>query len=128
MASSFLPLRPNADAAPIPDEEHEADLPLTMSASVVLTSLPRDAHAALAAAGTFEKEKGKHRRRSKSTLQPRSHSKIPVSSPSSVSSLLTAQSLNVLTSVTTSNCAFQSRRRRTRPAPADLQNQLDAAV
>jgi hypothetical protein len=29
-----------------------------MSASVVLTSLPHDAHAALAAAGAFEKEKG----------------------------------------------------------------------
>ncbi|KAL3470740.1 ubiquitin-like autophagy protein Apg12-domain-containing protein [Aspergillus californicus] len=34
--------------APIPDDEHGADLPLTMSASVVLTSLPRDAHQALA--------------------------------------------------------------------------------
>ncbi|KAI9673037.1 MAG: Ubiquitin-like protein [Caeruleum heppii] len=32
---------------PIPDEDHAADLPLTMSASVVLSSLPRDAHAAL---------------------------------------------------------------------------------
>ncbi|KAL4971136.1 ubiquitin-like protein ATG12 [Aspergillus stella-maris] len=35
--------------APIPDDdEHGADLPLTMSASVVLTSLPRDATQALA--------------------------------------------------------------------------------
>ncbi|KAF5866641.1 Ubiquitin-like protein [Aspergillus alliaceus] len=34
--------------APIPDDEHGADLPLTMSASMVLTSLPRDAHQALA--------------------------------------------------------------------------------
>ncbi|KAE8151374.1 ubiquitin-like protein ATG12 [Aspergillus avenaceus] len=33
---------------PIPDEEHGADMPLTLSASVVLTSLPRDAHQALA--------------------------------------------------------------------------------
>ncbi|EEH19475.2 ubiquitin-like protein ATG12 [Paracoccidioides brasiliensis Pb03] len=33
---------------PIPDEDHGADLPLTMSASVVLTSLPKDAHQALA--------------------------------------------------------------------------------
>ncbi|RMJ24359.1 hypothetical protein PHISP_04760 [Aspergillus sp. HF37] len=39
---------PSAGNAPIPDEEHGADLPLTMSASVVLSSLPRDAHKALA--------------------------------------------------------------------------------
>jgi ubiquitin-like protein ATG12 len=59
MPSPRLPFRPApTDAAPIPDEEeHEADLPLTMTASAVLTSLPRDAHAALAAAGAFEKEK-----------------------------------------------------------------------
>jgi ubiquitin-like protein ATG12 len=59
MPSPRLPFRTaSTDAAPIPDEEdHEADLPLTMTASVVLTSLPRDAHAALAAAGAFEKEK-----------------------------------------------------------------------
>ncbi|KAF9890188.1 Ubiquitin-like protein [Aspergillus nanangensis] len=34
--------------APIPDDEHGADLPMTMSASMLLTSLPRDAHQALA--------------------------------------------------------------------------------
>ncbi|KAK2796927.1 Ubiquitin-like protein [Emmonsiellopsis sp. PD_5] len=33
---------------PIPDEDYGADLPLTMSASVVLTGLPKDAHQALA--------------------------------------------------------------------------------
>ena len=62
MPSPRLPFRTaSTDAAPIPDEEdHEADLPLTMTASVVLTSLPRDAHAALAAAGAFEKEKSNH--------------------------------------------------------------------
>ncbi|KAL1847893.1 Ubiquitin-like protein [Paecilomyces lecythidis] len=38
----------NAGTTPIPDDEHGADLPLTMSASVVLTGLPRDAHQALA--------------------------------------------------------------------------------
>nr|A1CTJ1.2 RecName: Full=Ubiquitin-like protein ATG12; AltName: Full=Autophagy-related protein 12 [Aspergillus clavatus NRRL 1] len=38
----------NTRSAPIPDDEHGADLPLTMSASVVLSSLPRDAHRALA--------------------------------------------------------------------------------
>lgn len=47
-----------ANEVPIPDNEHEADLPLTMMASVVLNSLPRDAHAALASAGEFDKEKG----------------------------------------------------------------------
>ncbi|KAB8074517.1 autophagy-related protein 12 [Aspergillus leporis] len=40
--------------APIPDDEHGADMPLTMSASVVLTSLPRDAHQALADAETVD--------------------------------------------------------------------------
>ncbi|GLA12723.1 ubiquitin-like protein [Aspergillus niger] len=38
----------NTQNAPIPDDKHGADLPMTMSASVVLTSLPRDAHQALA--------------------------------------------------------------------------------
>ena len=38
----------NVSNAPIPDEEHGADMPMTMTASVVLTSLPRDAHQALA--------------------------------------------------------------------------------
>ncbi|OAX77308.1 ubiquitin-like protein ATG12 [Emergomyces africanus] len=37
-----------AAATPIPDEDYSADLPLTMSASIVLTSLPKDAHQALA--------------------------------------------------------------------------------
>ncbi|KAL1976274.1 hypothetical protein VTN31DRAFT_2556 [Thermomyces dupontii] len=43
--------------APIPDEEHGADLPLTLSASVVLTGLPRDAHQALADAEAFDSGK-----------------------------------------------------------------------
>ncbi|RAK95001.1 ubiquitin-like protein ATG12 [Aspergillus ibericus CBS 121593] len=38
----------NTQNAPIPDDKQGADLPMTMSASVVLTSLPRDAHQALA--------------------------------------------------------------------------------
>lgn len=33
---------------PIPDDEHGADLPMNMTASVMLTALPRDAHQALA--------------------------------------------------------------------------------
>ena len=45
-------------ATPIPDDEQAADLPLTMAASVVLTSLPQDAHQALQGAGELEQEKG----------------------------------------------------------------------
>ena len=59
MASS-LSEPASSEAAPIPDDDHEVDLPLTMTASVVLTNLTRDATAALAAAGNFEKEKGKY--------------------------------------------------------------------
>ncbi|KAF3388409.1 Ubiquitin-like protein ATG12 [Penicillium rolfsii] len=33
---------------PIPDDDHGADLPMNMTASVMLTGLPRDAHQALA--------------------------------------------------------------------------------
>ncbi|KAJ5237564.1 Autophagy-related protein 12 [Penicillium chrysogenum] len=40
---------PNSSAnAPIPDDEHGADLPMNMTTSVMLTNLPRDAHQALA--------------------------------------------------------------------------------
>lgn len=56
MASSSQSTIP--EEAPIPDDDHGADLPLTMMASVVLTNLPHDATTALAAAGKFEKEKG----------------------------------------------------------------------
>lgn len=64
MASSETPHRSSStEAIPIPDEEdHDADLPLTMSASVVLTSLPHDAHAALASASAFERPKGMDQR------------------------------------------------------------------
>ncbi|BDD56682.1 Ubiquitin-like protein [Monascus purpureus] len=51
------PSSSNTDSAPIPDEEQGADLPLTMSASVVLTSLPRDAHQALADVEAIDKGK-----------------------------------------------------------------------
>ncbi|CAI7601812.1 unnamed protein product [Penicillium pancosmium] len=44
--------RPGPDSpsleTPIPDDEHGADLPMNMTASVMLTGLPRDAHQALA--------------------------------------------------------------------------------
>ena len=59
MSESSLPIRSSpSQATPIPDDDHEADLPLTMTASVVLTSLPRDATAALKDAGAFDKPKG----------------------------------------------------------------------
>lgn len=48
----------NAQNAPIPDEEHGGDMPMTMTASVVLTSLPRDAHQALADAEAIDAGKG----------------------------------------------------------------------
>jgi len=43
-----------------PSEGNDADLPITMAASVVLTSLPRDAHEALEGAGDLGVEKGMH--------------------------------------------------------------------
>lgn len=46
------------NAGPIPDEEHGGDMPMTMTASVVLTSLPRDAHQALADAEAVDAGKG----------------------------------------------------------------------
>ncbi|KAJ5669825.1 Ubiquitin-like protein ATG12 [Penicillium macrosclerotiorum] len=42
------PTSTNTTDAPIPDDEHGADLPMNMTASVMLTGLPRDAHQALA--------------------------------------------------------------------------------
>ncbi|KAJ5129460.1 Autophagy-related protein 12 [Penicillium bovifimosum] len=39
---------PTRANAPIPDDDHGADLPMNMTASVMLTNLPRDAHQALA--------------------------------------------------------------------------------
>ena len=56
---------------PIPDEEHGADLPLTMSASVVLTALPRDAHQALADAEAIDTGKGNYERFGNGSLQSR---------------------------------------------------------
>ncbi|KAG7415334.1 Ubiquitin-like protein ATG12 [Fusarium oxysporum f. sp. rapae] len=53
----------NASPMPLADNEGAGsgaaspNLPLTMSASVVLADLPRDASAALATAGTFKADK-----------------------------------------------------------------------
>ena len=54
---------PNSGDAPIPDDEHGADLPMNMTASVLLTGLPRDAHQALADVEAIDAGKGKQRSR-----------------------------------------------------------------
>lgn len=48
---------PSVDA-PIPDDDHDADLPMNMTASVMLTGLPRDAHQALADVEAIDDGKG----------------------------------------------------------------------
>lgn len=50
---------PGLGDAPIPDDEHGADLPMNMTASVMLTGLPRDAHQALADVEAIDAGKGK---------------------------------------------------------------------
>lgn len=54
--------RPGPDSpsleTPIPDDEHGADLPMNMTASVMLTGLPRDAHQALADVEAIDAGKG----------------------------------------------------------------------
>lgn len=52
-------LSPSMDA-PIPDDQHGADLPMNMTASVMLTGLPRDAHQALADVEHIDNHKGMH--------------------------------------------------------------------
>ncbi|XDG06142.1 hypothetical protein ABKA04_005757 [Annulohypoxylon sp. FPYF3050] len=48
---------PSPPASPIPDRPASPELPLTMTASAVLTALPQDASSALASAGEFEQER-----------------------------------------------------------------------
>lgn len=43
---------------PIPDDEHGADLQMNMTASIMLTALPRDAHQALADVEAIDAGKG----------------------------------------------------------------------
>jgi ubiquitin-like protein ATG12 len=50
------PDAPPSDAI-IPDRSDSPEIPLTMTASVLLTALPRDASAAIAEAGVFASEK-----------------------------------------------------------------------
>ncbi|OIW24861.1 ubiquitin-like protein [Coniochaeta ligniaria NRRL 30616] len=52
-ASPALPADSSPQASPIAERPSSPDLPLTMTASTVLMHLPRDATAALAAAGGF---------------------------------------------------------------------------
>ena len=124
MSSPRLPFRTaSTDAAPIPDEEeHEADLPLTMTASVILTSLPRDAHAALAAAGAFEKEK--------STL-PIAPPRPILPSPSLLPCPLVPLQLPIALLIyvlADSNCTFQGGWLSAYFATADMQDLSDAKV
>jgi hypothetical protein len=63
MASpSSSPLPPGGNdslAEPtVPDEDHGVDLPMSMTASVILTNLPKDASQALADVETLDDRKG----------------------------------------------------------------------
>ena len=49
----------DAPAAPtVPDEDHGVDLPMSMTASVILTNLPKDASQALADVEALDDRKG----------------------------------------------------------------------
>ncbi|KAI1141379.1 ubiquitin-like autophagy protein Apg12 [Hypoxylon sp. FL0543] len=48
---------PSPPESPIPDRPPSPEIPLTMTASAVLTALPQDATSALASAGEFDQEK-----------------------------------------------------------------------
>ncbi|KAI9657857.1 MAG: Ubiquitin-like protein [Alyxoria varia] len=49
---------PDTGGAPIPEDgDQEADMPLTMAASMILTSLPKNAHEALEGAGELPQAK-----------------------------------------------------------------------
>lgn len=49
---------PASPDAQIEGEEQDANMPMTMAASVILEQLPKDAHKALETAGDLEQEKG----------------------------------------------------------------------
>jgi ubiquitin-like protein ATG12 len=55
--TSVSPAPSTSAPDPIPDRSSSPEIPLTMSASVLLTALPRDASEALASAGGFSQEK-----------------------------------------------------------------------
>lgn len=60
MASTSSDRRSNSPSppdSPIPDRPDSPEIPLTLTASVVLTAQPRDVAAALASAGSFPKDK-----------------------------------------------------------------------
>ena len=57
MASAAGPTSERQDTT-VPDEDHGVDIPMTMSASVVLTSLPSDATQALAQVDAMDERKG----------------------------------------------------------------------
>lgn len=47
-------------APTVPDEDHGVDLPLSMTASMILTNLPKDATQALADVEALDDKKGRH--------------------------------------------------------------------
>jgi hypothetical protein len=76
---------PQPGNAPIPDDEHGADLPMNMTASVMLTGLPRDAHLALADVEAIDTGKGKHQPKLFVPLTTQTNNIIPRQSPSASS-------------------------------------------
>lgn len=48
-------------APTVPDEDHGVELPMSMTASVILTNLPRDATQALADVEALDDRKGRHK-------------------------------------------------------------------
>jgi hypothetical protein len=58
----------------VPDEDHGVDLPMSMTASVILTNLPKDASQALADVEALDDKKSTCR-----PLSPPNKSSIPIS-------------------------------------------------
>ncbi|KAK3679595.1 Ubiquitin-like protein [Vermiconidia calcicola] len=65
-SSTSSPTPPDAPAG----EDENADLPMTMAASVILDHLPKDAHAALEAAGELRDTNGELKGKVKVRLSP----------------------------------------------------------
>src|SRR5271163_867894 len=60
-SSSPSPSPPGASAPTVPDEDHGVDLPMSMTASMILTHLPKDATQALADIESLDDRKGRPR-------------------------------------------------------------------
>ena len=68
-SSASTPTPPDAPA----DGEENADLPMTMAASVILENLPKDAHAALETAGELRDANGELKGKGKAQTPPLPH-------------------------------------------------------